>query len=210
LSCYIDPNGALSWDALLPYVLPYTRGVPDEIAAQAIRASAIEFCRWSGYLHDVAKYDLQANVHHYPLETLCDYNIVRVFRVTVRGVWNYWPVVEKPLFQCGCFVFFMESPTCLRLQRPPQLDEPQALEVEVVVAPKQDSCTLDNDLYEYWADGISAGAVDRILSMPNTDWYNPSEAKRFGLKFKNEKARARAERDRQFASSSMMVAPRWA
>lgn len=209
MSCFIDPNTAISWDALFPYVLPYVRGVPDEIAAQAIRSSAIEFCRWSGYLHDTNTYDLQANVYHYPLETICDYNIVRVFRILVRNIWEYRPTYKKPPWPIGQFVFWLDSPTCLYLKRPPQEDEPKALEVEVVVAPKQDSCGLDNDLYEYWADGIAAGAISRILSMPNTNWFNLQLSKEFMMKFRSEKARARAERDRAFTSSLHMQTERW-
>lgn len=209
MACFIDPNGILSWDALFPYVLPYVRGVPDEIMAQAIRASAIEFCRRSGYIHDTKKYDLQANVHHYPLETDCNYNIVRIFRVTVKHTWSYYPTNVKTPWQVGCYTFYLDTPTCLHIKRPPQKDESQALEVETVIAPKQDSCVLDNDLYEYWADGISAGAISRISDIPNTSWFNPQIAKKYGDKFRYELARARGERDRSFAMSSHMVAPRW-
>src|SRR6516225_4403258 len=100
MACYIDPTSCISWDALFPYVLPYTLGVPDELMAHHIRLSCIEFCRRSGILHDENVFDLQTNVLEYFLTTLCEYDIVRVFQVTYRNQWYYRPSITKPLQPC--------------------------------------------------------------------------------------------------------------
>jgi len=209
MACYVDPNGTLSWDALMPYVLPYVRGVPPDIALHHIRSSAIEWCRRSSILHDVQQYDLQAQVENYQLTTECNYEIVRVFRVTVDKTWNYTAVNEKLTRGRGAYIYYMSSPTMIHLRRPSQLDDPKGLEVETIVQPKQDSCVLENYLYEFWAEGIAAGAIERILTIPQTSWYDPKLAADFALKFRKELTRCRAEIDRAFNPRSEMKTKQW-
>ena len=204
MSCYIDPTSTLSWDALFPYVQPYVRGAPDEIVAHNIRMATIEWCRRSSCLHVTQTYDLQAYVEDYQLTTECNYEIVRVFRVTVNKRWNYSPVNQKLIRGVGAFVYYMSSPTMMHIRRPSQLDNPKGLEVETVVQPKQDSCVLENYLYEQWADGIAANALERLLSLPQTNWYDPKLAAQFGLKARKELTRCRAEIDRAFSPTSTM------
>lgn len=203
-ACYIDPTNVLSWDALLPYVMPYCRGVPDQIALHHIRLSTIEFCRRTGILHDVQKYYLQAYVNNYQLVTDPNYDIARVIRVTVDKRWNYAPLNSQPPQSIGAFMYYMISPTIMQLRRPPAIDDPQGLEVETAVTPKQDSCVLDNYLYQQWAEGIAAGAIDRILSIPQTNWFDLRTAQKFELKYRKELTRARATVDRAFSPTSMM------
>jgi hypothetical protein len=129
--------------------------------------------------------------------------------VTVDDRYDYFPLNRKIPFTCGHFMFYMESPTCLHIRRPPQKDDPNGLEVEVLVQPKQDSCVLDKYLYQMWSDGICAGAVSRLLSIPNTNWRDPKEAERQDLKFRKEVARARAEIDRSFTMDQRMKTELW-
>lgn len=209
MTCYVDPNSELGWDALLPYVMPWVRGCPDQIVLQQIRLATIEFCRRSGILHDVTQYDIQAHVHEYQLTCDCNYNIVRVRRVTVDKRWDYTPVNVKLPGGIGAYLFYMSSPTIIHLRRAPNIDNPKGLEVEVIVKPKQDSCVLDNYLYETWAEGIAEGAIARCLSLPNTNWYNRAESNVHQLAFRKELARARTEADRSYTTQSVMRTQQW-
>jgi len=209
MACYIDPQGTLGWDALLPYVEPYCRGAPPEIIAHNIRMSAIEWCRRSSCLHDVQTYNLQAYVPDYQLTTDCNYEIVRVFRVTVDKTYDYQPVNEKLTRGRGAYIYYMSSPTMMHIRHPSQLDDPLGLEVETVVQPKQDSCVLENYLYEFWADGIAAGALERLLKIPQTNWYDPKLAADFALKARKELTRCRAEIDRAFSNKGVMKTQQW-
>jgi hypothetical protein len=204
VTCYINPQATLSWDALFPYVQPYVRGAPDEIVAHYIRLSTIEWCRRSGILRDIQTYNLQAYVEDYQLTTDCNYEIVRVFRVTVNKRWNYSSVNQKLTQGVGAYVYYMSSPTMMHIRRPSQLDNPKGLEVETIVQPKQDSCVLENYLYEYWAEAIAAGAIERLLLLPQTNWYDPKLAAEFALKSRKELTRCRAEIDRAFSPTSTM------
>jgi hypothetical protein len=206
---YIDPSNTLSWDALLPYVAPYVRGAPPEIMLHHIRMSAIELCRRSGIVHDVNKYDMQQGVPDYQLITECNYNIVRVVRVTVDERWDYTPVTSKLPAGVGAYLYHMTSPTMVHLRRSPNKDDPKGLEVETVVAPKQDSCTLENYLYEIWAAAIAYGAIASLLLLPQTNWFDPKLAEMYGLKFRKELSRCRAEADRAFGTGSVAKTQPW-
>jgi hypothetical protein len=206
---FINPNATLSWDAALPYVVPYVIGAPPELILHHIRMAAIELCNWSGIIHDINKYDLQKGVQDYQLITDCNYNIIRIKRVTVDERWDYTPVTAKLPAGIGAYLYQMTSPTMIHLRRPPNKDDPQGLEVEAIVAPKQDSCVLDNYLYEQWVQGIAYGAISTLIALPNTNWYNPKEADRYELKFRKEKVRCRAEADRAFGTTSIAKTNPW-
>jgi len=212
MACYIDPNHCLSWDALLPYVHPYVRGAPDEIMLHNIRLATIELCRRSGCLHDENVLDLQKNVTRYELETECDYDIVRIFEVIVQNTWKYQPSLTKNRRPCffSPYQFYVQQPNTIILNSPPSQDIEGGLQVEFIVLPKQDSCVLDQMLYELWAEGIAAGAIYRLLMMPNTAWFSPPMAKEFEIKYRNCVARARTGVDLNFTSGPMMMkTERW-
>lgn len=209
MSCYIDPNATLSWDSLFPYVLPHVRGAPEELVAHYIRLATIEFCKFTGILHDVNQYNLQAHVPDYQLTTDCNYNIVRVFRVTVDKRWDYAPANRKLTCGAGAFLYYMSSPTMIHLRRTQNIDDPKGLEVETIVSPKQDSCVLENYLYEQWATELGYGALAKLLALGQTNWYDPKQAADFAMQFRKAKSRCRAEIDRAFTTTSMMKTEQW-
>jgi len=227
-NCYVDPNAPLSWDALDPYILPWVIGCPVEIFRAQARLAAIEFCRRSGVLHDENYFDLQTGVQEYFLSTVCDYQVVRVYEVTMLNKWVFQPTLAKPLQQwggpfnsvgyqgtnwwCGPYGFYMKSPSVLFITPATQQDFPNGLRVEFVVMPKQDGCVLDNYLYETWAEGIAAGAIARCKAMKGDSitWYDPQGSKEFMTRFFNEMNCARGTVDMNHGSSSgKMMAERW-
>lgn len=227
-TCYIDPNKPLSWDALDSYILPWVLGCPIEIIRAQARLSAIEFCRRSGILHDENYFDLQKGVQEYFLSTVCDYQIVRVYEVTMLNQWIFRPTVQKPMrnagipfnsvgywgasWWCGPYGFYMKAPDVIQITPATQKDFPKGLRVEFVVMPKQDGCTLDNYLYETWAESIAAGAIARCKAMKGDTitWYDPQGAKESMTRFINDMNRARGNVDMNHTSGPIaMQAERW-
>lgn len=202
--CYLDPNSTLSWDSLFPYVTPWVRGAPTDLMAHHIRMSCINFCRVSGILHDVQTYDLQAYVQDYYLTTECDYEINDIVRVTIDKRWTYTPVNFKLPAGVGAYLVYADSPTHIVVRRPPAIDDPQGLEVETTVKPKQDSCVLDNYLYQNWAEGIAEGAIASLLSIPQTNWFDRKESNEHQKLYRREITRARAYIDRSFQQRTVM------
>ncbi|MGH7745450.1 MAG: hypothetical protein ACREQ5_11750 [Candidatus Dormibacteria bacterium] len=227
MSCFIDPTKQLSWDALSSYINPYVLGAPDNLIQHNARLSAIEFCRRSGILHDENLIDLQTGVQDYFLTTVCDYEVVRVFEVTMLDRWVIRPSITKPRkfnnfagfnsvsyygtnWWCGPYGFYMQNVDVIHITPATQQNFTQGLRVEFIVQPKQDGCVLDNYLYEYWAEGIAAGAIARLCLIKNTSWYDPGLFKEFDMKFRNELNRARGTVDMNFSSGSMMMqSERW-
>lgn len=227
-TCYIDPNKPLSWDALDPYILPWVLGCPVEILRAQARLAAIEFCRRSGILHDENYFDLQKNVREYFLTSVCDYQVVRVYSVSMLNKWTFNPTLNKPLvvqggpfnsvgywgynWWCGPYGFYMKSPSVIEITPATQQDFPRGLRVEFVVMPKQDSCTLDNYLYETWAESIAAGAISRCKMMkgPTITWSDSEGAKEYNTRFLNDINRARGNADMNHTSGpTYMTAARW-
>lgn len=225
MTCYINDTGNLSWDALMPYILPYALGVPDTLISHHARLATIELCKFSGILHDKNVIDLQKGVRDYFLTTICDYQIVRVYLVSMLGRWNVTPTIRPPLrstsapfsggyngtvWSCGPYGFYMENVDVINLTNDVQQDYPKGLTVEFIVMPKQDGCTLDNYLYENYAEGIAAGALSKLLLMKNTSWFDPQLSMTFARTFQKAKTSARAAVDRNFTMGPLMMkGERW-
>lgn len=227
MACSLDPESHLAWDALSPYVNPYVLGVPEALMLHTIRESCIEFCKSSGVLHDEQWIDLQKGVHEYFLETLCDFQIVRVFQVDMLNRWSVQPTVRNinrrapnipfnavdtygPSWWCGPYGFYLENVDVIKLTSGVQQDYPKGLRVEFVVVPKQDGCTLDNFLYQNYAEEISAGAIGRLKLIKDTAWYDPQGSLMFFNKFRKGVGIARAAVNRNFTSGPLyMQAQRW-
>jgi hypothetical protein len=224
--CYINANSHLSWDALTPYILPWVLGAPEELLMAQARLACIELCRRSGILHDENHIDLQKGVTEYFLTTLCDYQIVRTYEVTMLNQWTFRPTIDKPLrrnggpfnsvgyygtsWWCGPYGFYMPNVDVVQITPATQQDFPLGLRVEFIVMPKQDGCTLDNYLYENFAEGIAAGAISRLKKIKGTNWYDPPGALDYERAFQKEITRARGIVDMNFTSGSvMMQAERW-
>lgn len=226
MTCYIDPSGHLSWDALESYILPWVLGAPTELILAQARLATIELCRRSGILHDENFFDLQKGVSEYYLTTLCDYQVVRAYEVTMLNQWTFRPTINRPARQnggpfnsvgyygtswwCGPYGFYMPNVDVVRITPATQQDFKEGLRVEFIVMPKQDGCTLDNYLYENFAEGIAAGAIARLKRIKNVNWSDPQGAQEYELRFQKELNRARGIVDMNFTSGSvMMQAARW-
>lgn len=222
--CYVDdttPEQQL--DALYPYVLPYVLGVPEPVMAGEIRLALVEFCRRSGILHDENWIDLQKNVQEYFLETHCEYDIVRIFRVDMLNRWSFSPTIQRPIgnqggpfnsigywgtgWWCGPWGFYVVAPNVIRITPATQQDFKKGLRVEFIIQPKQDSCGLNSYLYQQWAEGIAAGAIARLKRMKGQDiqWYDPQGAAEFEAKFQKELGRARSTSDMNNTSGPVMM-----
>ncbi len=190
------------------------------------RNSAIEFCRRSAILHDENWFDLQKNVQTYYLSTVCDYQVVRMYEVTMLNRWTFRPTVNKPIgnqgqpfnsvgywgssWWCGPYGFYMQAPDVVQITPATQQDFPRGLRCEFVVMPKQDGCTLDNYLYEHWAKEIAAGAIASLKMIKDTNWYDPKGADAYNIKWTNGMNRARGVADMNHTSGPIrMSAERW-
>lgn len=226
MACNFDPNDHLSWDVLGPYILPYVLGVPDELMNHHARLACIDFCKSSGILHDENYIDLQKGEREYFLTTECDYQIIRTYSVTMLNRWTLQPTMDKPIrpylapfntvgyygvgWWGGPYGYYMYDVSTIIISPATQQDFLKGLRVEFIVAPTQDSCTLNNYLYSSFAEEIAAGAISTLKLIMGQNWSDPKGSGFWQNKFRRGVAKARATADRNFTSGPLMMrSNRW-
>ena len=207
MTCVSCPSGKVSWGQFIPYASMYAQGAPDEIIADAFRRATIEFAERTGVLRQTVCIDAQECVEHYCLEFDDCYTIKAVNRVCVFGreystlrCWEHCPP------QCS---YYYEHPCDLYIHPAPNCDQSDAIEVDVVLLPGQDSCFVDRIIYEEYAEDLAYGALSRLLLIPDTNWYDPRSAGLYDNKFRRSIARAKSTvaRNNDFSPMHMRCPP---
>lgn len=211
--------GSRTWSDLVPRVKPSVRGAPEAVIEDALRMAAIDFCRRTEVLKKYFEIDVQKGVSDYYLELESCATPIRIFSVNLDNRYGHSPAPGDTWNWCGCcggYEFSSESPTHVRVSPITGDDRQRALAVTLVVAPAQDSCTLDDFLFQQWAEAITFGARARLHGMlgssvrPNA-WYSPQEEAKFRKAFDVEMARAKLEVGRGYHSGPVRArARRWA
>lgn len=181
------------WTDYLPRVLPYVNGCPDDLALQAIHDTAIDFCRRTGaWAVELAQIPTVGGQSDYTLAsylptnpaaqivkllrfyvgaagstTLLDdsYRVVspEIGRKVIRG-WSYdrvgWISEDKSTFSV------YPTPT----------DANSYLLLYVSLKPSQAGTGVPSQFFEDYVDDIKAGALARLMNIPNTKWRDPAEA----------------------------------
>jgi hypothetical protein len=207
--CTSRREGVVGWDAFLPEVMQFARGVPDEQAANAVRNAAIEFCRATGYLKRVFYGDLYKGVENYAVQDYDGYvvNMLHGVRVCGRAI----PVLTDYPRRRGAWGAYFENPHTLYLFPPPHSDERDGLEVELSVFPSRSSCEIEEHFFEQFGDVIAYGALSHLLFMRGTDWYDPQHAGVNHRRFKDaiNRAKVREEKGYQRGPIYMRTARVW-
>lgn len=168
----------VSLDKFLPHVKANTIGseeegmMPDNVALSFIRNSAIAFAERSGVLTETIKIDLQCGLDEYPIETSDESTVIGI-KSAELGDFNSQ--------DCGLTwswgeVMFEVEDDVLKIWPVPDKDIDRGLELEVVVAPSREACSVDAQLYTKYFDAIIDGALFEIHMMPNYPWSSVSRA----------------------------------
>lgn len=191
MSCESCPTGKVSWVEFIPYISLEVQGVPDEIAAHNIRLAAIEFASRTGAIRQTVCIDAQACVDNYCVEFDDCYRVKALNRVCYGGrdykamrQWSHCPPACSYFYEHPCDLYISPAPSC---------DERDAIEVEVVLIPGQDSCFVDRKIYDEYAEVIAHGARQRLLMIPDTEWYDPRMAGYYSAQFRKGIAQAKQD-----------------
>lgn len=178
-------------------------GVPPEIAVFHLRKATIELCERSHVWSQVVEIDAQAGVADYYIELPDGAKVVAVKSVHI-GDCCLTPI-RGDLCGCSCHPGFrVEGMDTLWV---PQVldDEEQAIRVNVVCKPGQDSCEFPDELYEDWSDVIADGAAARCFSMPKTDWFSAGMVTLYMKKFGVGLVRAKNKRVLQRTTGPLLM-----
>lgn len=205
----IDIRTQRGWDSLIPFVQPACLGVPADLIVHNLRLSAIEFTVWTGWFTQKYLVDLQANVGEYPIDVYDCMRFLALRKVCYNQQIRYCPAYEPRCCEVSGNKFWFDDGQ-LMVRPLPAYDEPEALEVEIVVALTQDTCYLPESLYLEWAEPIAAGAIARCLKIPGQPFTDMAGSVLYEREFTKGKVRAKQQVERSRIRGPMkMVARRF-
>lgn len=201
----------MNLDALNPFILPEAPGCPLPMVEWAVLQSAIRFCRETHVVsYDADPITVQPGKVEYDIDLRSDQEQVEMIVLAeLDGRILTSPHKDSRRFHLPSGQGYMLlSDGTLELLRAPTVEG--VLELEVAVAPVTDATEIPDELLRY-ADGVAAGALMRLLVMPNKAWTNPQRAVVAAATNRAEINAALVYANRRHARAPMRVtAPRFA
>lgn len=172
---------------LLPKVLPSCPGCGIPMAVEAVRQTVIDFCQrakaWQAehtitFVADTPDYALTLPANTVLVDVVkCLYNadglpIVPKSEAQLDAQyagWRQWKA-SRPSF------YYLPDLSTIRLVAMPSQAEANAVTAKLAVKPIQAATEFDTELYDQYADALAAGAMARLMLMPQQQWTNPKLA----------------------------------
>jgi hypothetical protein len=173
----------LSIDQFFPRVLPYVVGCSEPLARQAVLDSAIKYCEKTLILRQpLDNFNTIKGLTSYELEPPSrQMRVARVLSVSIDGK-EIKGIFEEdvPLLSdmegkpTGFYTSRVDSEFVLNLF--PKPDRKYKVNVVVALAPTRTATYIEDDLFNIWAEGITAGAIAYLAKIPNMPFTNPEVA----------------------------------
>lgn len=197
-------------------------GVPPEIAVDAVRKTAIDFCTQSTIWEFRDGFPIQYNVSDYPLRIPKGSRLASMRWVAVNGYQlaantiGVAPVVTGlrtldpnayGYYGSGLgYTFTMQEREAFWIT-PAPLDSSCCDQVTFCAAlkPTQDACELPYLLAEDYNDALTSGTAARLFAMPRQDWSNPGLAMQNSRDYQRWIARARLVKAQNFTQAPMLA-----
>lgn len=183
---------AISYETLLPEILPMVPGCPDSLIQNNIRAAVVELCeRASVYQQELDPLTTVANIYEYDLEAPSVTSVQKILWVTHAGV-DLEPITSSLLEQripkwrteAGVPEYFLQQTSSLFSLAPvPAATAVSSTVIRAVLKPSHSSTACDNDVMNDYRDTIVNGALFRLLRIPNKDWSDIQGASVYGQLF---------------------------
>lgn len=201
-----------SFAAFYPYIKPYCPGAPDPAIDRALVESAIDFANESRALRETLTEALTAGVTLYPLAPTDAQS--EVFEVqSVKLVVNGTTSMPEPMRLAGADEAKQGTPTAfdyrigsgLRVWPSPILAG--SMQIDAATRPARTATALDDRLMDQWRTGVVAGALLRLVMLPNTAYSNPQAAAAYQQIFNDETSRAYHAVSQGHARARLRVRP---
>lgn len=205
--------------AFLTEVSHLIPGCPDPTAISAVRNAAIEFCtatnQWQETQDEVA---VTSTDFPYDLVGIAGAKVTRVLSVSVDGR-NVTPISMDELDAREYSWRTRTSAVPSRFYHPnpdqislfPLPSQSVDLIMRVAYAPTRTAATIDGFLHDNYLEEIAAGALSRLLSVPERPWSNAVLGEYYNNIFERAIALAAADANQSFGRASLiMQAPRFA
>lgn len=101
--------------------------------------------------------------------------------------------------------YYQPNPTMLELYPHMAGTDTVTLTMRLAFIPLRDSTTVDKILYNYFLEEIAAGALTRLMAVPNKPWSNPDGARYYREFFNNAMTVAAIEAAKSYGRTSSQV-----
>jgi len=180
-----------SYEDFFPYVMPEVIGAPEPLVVQAIRNTCIEFCEKSLILtRDHDPVTISQNIVDYDLEPPTGYLVVKVQKAWLdnREITPLAPdFVNDPAVYNRLFSSYQargSTPTAY-LQKDartisvwplPDRQYRNGLTMRIALKPTRASTTIEDEVFEDYAEAIGQGAAYRLQVSVGKAYTNPDMA----------------------------------
>ena len=183
---------AISYEALLPDILPMVPGCPDSLIKNNIRAAVIELCeRASVYQAELDPLTTVGNIYEYDLEAPSGTAVQKILWITHEGK-DLEPLTSTLLEQRipkwregnGVPEYYVQQGSALVWLAPiPTATGISSTIVRAVLKPTHTSSACDDGVMNDYRDTIINGALFRLLRIPNKEWTDLQGASVYGSLF---------------------------
>ena len=183
---------AISYEALLPDILPMVPGCPDSLIKNNIMSAVIELCeRASVYQAELDPLTTVGNIYEYDLEAPSGTAVQKILWITHEGK-DLEPLTSTPLEQRipkwregnGVPEYYVQQGSALVWLAPiPTATGVSSTIVRAVLKPTHTSSACDDGVMNDYRDTIINGALFRLLRIPNKEWTDLQGASVYGSLF---------------------------
>lgn len=183
---------AISYETLLPDILPMVPGCPDTLIKNNVRAAVIELCeRSSVYQLELDPLTTVGNIYEYDLEAPSGTTVQKILWVTHAGK-DVEPLTSTLLEQRipkwregnGVPEYYVQQGSSLVWLVPiPTSTSASSTIVRAVLKPTHTSTACDDGVMNDYRDTIINGALFRLLRIPNKEWSDLQGASVYGSLF---------------------------
>lgn len=176
----------------LPYVLPHVPGCPDAVAEIAVRNACIDFCHTTLLVQTLTTQDIVVGQQDYNLTVPANSVLSRVLKVfygDIELAANTVESVNSGLIVRGDVgggvqrsdspvIYFQKTPTLasISVYPLPATAMTLGLAVRAAFAPNRTATTVDDSLFQYWAEEIASGALHRLMATPGQQFSDNTMA----------------------------------
>lgn len=176
--------------AFLDYVLPHVPGATQEMALQEIKNTIIDFCEKSLILQtDLDPITTIPNISDYDFEPPNDRLVVKIMKMWFKGV-NMDPRALDEIYTPSAFntrsgalversdprIYYQKDARTFSVYPIPNVKDVSAITLRVALKPTRSATTIDDLIYEEYAETIGNGAITRLALSPDKPYTSPGMA----------------------------------
>lgn len=192
------------------YIHPDVNQVTTALLTERLNTVITEFCQQTKILQvTMEPLTLIPQVREIDIETPTDTSLVEIRRLVYKGKTELkaqsidWLDRDDPLWRTkdGEPTHYTHvGRTTIMVTPHPTTTEVMGITGRIAIKPTRSATTVDDILYDDWAEVIAAGTKARLMSMPRKPWTSPNLAQSFAMEYAAGIDQAAAQAQDSYAS----------